>query len=487
MKMDDFENQLKREVLEICEKNGWKYDNNKQRGMAFEDWCFNLLAERYPADENDRQDSIIRTDDFSIDVVFESRENREAYLLQCKFEKPAANDPIEEETLKTFFSNAELLKDKNYIKSRKSNNERIEDLSGEYQYWIDNDYTVHFVFVSTFRSTEKMRALEHKFNAHFKNQQISFHVWDIDALKEEYLSVKSVEQLYPEAVTFDLAAGQYLRLSGEPNNITFAVRGTTLQTIFRQHKDRLFNWNIRRFLGRKGQVNQGMTTTLDKEPQFFFYYNNGISALCDGFEFDENTKRLRVSKLQIVNGAQTMGALGAADESKANQAYVLVKLTALKNAHRETGPAAALIRSNNTQNSLRLPDFRSNDPIQLWLEQAFKDSKPQGELPKIVYGRKRPYTRVAQGAMLLKMQDLGKIRYAWLEEDPRIPIAEPSKLFELKEDGGLYSETFGVGGAMVTMYTEDQFRETLLAIHSISCFQLCGNLRKPENVNSFRG
>lgn len=466
MKINDFKANLKSEIEAICEENGWKYDNNKQRGMAFEDWCFSLLSERYPAAENDRSSSIIRGDDFTIDVVFESRDTEEVYILQCKNEKIAASDPLNEEDVRTFFQTASLLADNDYMQSRKTGNQRIKELAKEFQAWKKDNYAITFIFVSTGRATEKTEALLKKYNSDHSDTRISFKIWDIDALKEEYVSVKSIEEHYPEDVSLVLADGHYLCLRGDPKNITFAIRGTSLQQVFRQHKDRLFNWNIRRFLGKKGQVNSGMTTTLDKEPGFFYYFNNGISALCDSFDFNEQSKKLRISRFQIVNGAQTMGALGAADEVKAQQAFVLVKLTALKNAHRETGLAASLIKSNNTQNTLRVPDFRTNDKIQLWLEQKFKDTKPKGSLAKIIYGRKRPYTRALQGSLLLKMQDFGKIRYAWIESDPRIPIAEPSRLFELKEDGGLYDDTFGVSGNSVDMYNEEQFKESLLAVHS---------------------
>ena len=79
-------------------------------------------------------------------------------------------------------------------------------------------------------------------------------------------------------------------------------------------------------------------------------------------------------KRQIVNGAQTLGALKRAGPDKVADALVLVKLTAVKHAQRETGIAATLIKTNNTQNTLRIPDFRSNDKIQLWLETKFKNA-----------------------------------------------------------------------------------------------------------------
>jgi hypothetical protein len=65
-------------------------------------------------------------------------------------------------------------------------------------------------------------------------------------------------------------------------------------------------------------------------------------------------------------------------------------------------------------------------------------------LSQIIYGRKRPYPRSTSLNPILKLQDLGKIRYAWYY-DPRISIADPAKLFELPEENGLYGSPFGLG------------------------------------------
>jgi hypothetical protein len=94
MKIADFKNELRTSLERICKRKGWNFQNNKQRGMAFEDWCFELFAERYQAAENDPDLSIIRGDDTDIDIVFESKETEEIYLLQCKHPKIAAPDPI---------------------------------------------------------------------------------------------------------------------------------------------------------------------------------------------------------------------------------------------------------------------------------------------------------------------------------------------------------------------------------------------------------
>jgi hypothetical protein len=120
--------------------------------------------------------------------------------------------------------------------------------------------------------------------------------------------------------------------------------------------------------------------TIENDPQDFYYYNNGVSALCEEFSFDAKTKHLAIRKMQIVNGAQTIGALQISNPEKLKDVLVLVKLTQVKHFSRETGVAAELIRTNNTQNKLSIPDFRSNDEIQIWLENRFKETKSRGDL-----------------------------------------------------------------------------------------------------------
>ena len=470
MKPEEFKKELRTALENICASKQWKFDNSKQRGMAFEDWCFNLFCERYPAAENKTDECVIRGDDAGIDIFFESKETEEIYILQCKHPKIASSDPIPEDEVKAFFSNYELLRDKHYFDARQTKNPKVEELAEEFAYWAQKGFLIHFIYISTGISTPKIQALVDKFSGDNQASNVEFEVWDIKELKDEYVSIKSIEEKYPEEWTITLAQGHYMLPDGELQNISFVVPGTVLQQLARDHKDSLFNWNIRRFLGRKGEVNAGLRQTLQDEPQHFFYYNNGISCLCETFSFEPRTRKLRVKKLQVVNGAQTVGAIKHADSHNVERALVLVKLTAVKHAHRETGLAASLIKTNNTQNTLRVPDFRSNDKIQIWLEQQFKNTKPKGEMLQIVYGRKRPYPRSSSSQSVIKLQDLGKIRYAWYH-DPRIPIAEPARLFQLPEENGLYGYSFGSDGELVDIWSDEQFRESMLAIHAYNKIQ----------------
>ena len=471
MKIQSFKSQLQAEVEEICDSRNWKFDNNKDRGMAFETWCFNFFSEKYSSSDNRENECVLRSHDFGIDVVFPSAEFQEVFFIQAKYSSMAAKSkPIKYDLVEGFFSAYRYLFNKKDFDTSSIKNERVKQLFNEASMWTKDGYSVYFIFVSTGTNNEQVQGRVRAYNEEFEGNRVTFEVWDIRKLRDEYVEARSAEQSYPDEISLTLGEGKFLSIDGPKDHLTFVVPGTTLREIYLTHRNKLFNWNIRKFLGKKSSINKGMVSTVNSRPRDFYYLNNGISALCDSFDFDASTRRLTISKFQIVNGAQTIGAIGNADGADLRDSQVLVKLTAVKHAARETGLAASIIRANNTQNSLRVPDFRSNDEIQRWLELKFKNTKAKGELGKIEYGRKRPYPKSRSGTRVVKMVEFGKIRYAW-EVEPRLPIAAPTQLFIPKIDGGSYEEAFGEDEKLVEMWSDKAFDEAMLAIHSFNFCQ----------------
>ena len=110
-----------------------------------------------------------------------------------------------------------------------------------------------------------------------------------------------------------------LTLSGAATVETFDFRRaltgrmsvTELARLTAEFGNRLFDRNIRRYLGLAGnRVNEAVATTLrdpHQRPNFYFY-NNGITITCSQFRHNALQRegwRVRVSDLQIVNGGQT--------------------------------------------------------------------------------------------------------------------------------------------------------------------------------------
>lgn len=68
--------------------------------------------------------------------------------------------------------------------------------------------------------------------------------------------------------------------------------------------DRLYEKNVRRFLGSRGKVNKFMFATLDTNPNVFGLYNNGITIVVDSFTLTDSGL-VELKAPYIVNGCQT--------------------------------------------------------------------------------------------------------------------------------------------------------------------------------------
>ena len=75
----------------------------------------------------------------------------------------------------------------------------------------------------------------------------------------------------------------------------------------------LYGQNLRESLSSGSKTYTSMFETIDKEPQLFLFYNNGITILSD--ELDAKTEgkqeKIELKKFSIINGAQTTSTLGA--------------------------------------------------------------------------------------------------------------------------------------------------------------------------------
>lgn len=64
----------------------------------------------------------------------------------------------------------------------------------------------------------------------------------------------------------------------------FSMKGDIIADLVNNYGRRLFARNIRGFLGENTPVNRGMRGTLESEAERFFYYNNGLTFICDEAE-----------------------------------------------------------------------------------------------------------------------------------------------------------------------------------------------------------
>jgi hypothetical protein len=144
--------------------------------------------------------------------------------------------------------------------------------------------------------------------------------------------------------------------------------------------DHLFNRNLRHFFG-SSNVNDALRKTLGEQPENFWYFNNGITVICDSLSKSlagapgRELGLFNCENVSVVNGAQTVGTIGTAGltskspAEKIGQSWVQVRIISLA----ECPPKFDLdiTRATNFQNAVSKRDFAAMDPVQHRLATEF--------------------------------------------------------------------------------------------------------------------
>lgn len=127
--------------------------------------------------------------------------------------------------------------------------------------------------------------------------------------------------------------------------------------------------NLRRFKGST-EVNEGLAATLHAEPHHLFYFNNGVTLVCEsctqvGVSMPNRvTSRFELRGLSIINGAQTVGAIAREPvaHDDAHPSEVLVTVISLERA--PPGFGERVTQNRNRQNPVDIRDFAALDERQ---------------------------------------------------------------------------------------------------------------------------
>lgn len=171
-------------------------------------------------------------------------------------------------------------------------------------------------------------------------------------------------------VTFNLGLLDWGKVEDPHKAFYGQVAASEIAALWNEHGTKLVAKNLRSFMGET-DVNEAMQATLKARPEDFWYFNNGITMLCDSVKktpVGGSTRQYGMFQCtggSIVNGAQTAGNIAkaaAVAHDAVDRARVLVRLLSLE--HSPDGYAAAITRATNTQNRIERKDFVSLDPEQ---------------------------------------------------------------------------------------------------------------------------
>ena len=190
---------------------------------------------------------------------------------------------------------------------------------------------------------------------------------------------------------------------------------------------RLFRKNVRQFLGSSNKVNRGLRETLlgDRARDFFFYHN-GITALCQRLTLSVDRSRITLEDLSVVNGCQSLATIYSSSQRvhslPESEAHILFRFYEIP--QRDLADRISIF--TNSQSTVKPRDLRSNDRAMLSLKKAYELRYPDG-----FFITQRGMTRPADkdATKTVDCADLAKALMAWECQRPNIAYNE-KRLFD---------------------------------------------------------
>ena len=217
------------------------------------------------------------------------------------------------------------------------------------------------------------------------------------------------------------------------------------------HQNRLFSQNLRLYY-LNSDVNEALARTLSADPESFWYFNNGITIICDkvvkGLAGSPHHKFgiFSCEGVSIVNGAQTVGTIGTTfvSETDGNDlpgaavdpvSWVQVRLISLEKCPPDF--ARILTRAANLQNAVGNREFAAMDPLQHRIATEFALDKR-----RYVYKSGETDPKGDEGCSIIEAtQALGCAHSLTLA----VQVKREIGAIWAKTDGAPYSEIFNDG------------------------------------------
>lgn len=276
---------------------------------------------------------------------------------------------------------------------------------------IENIYKIT-IFVLTNRISKfpshSSLSLDEK-NIHLKNKEITVEIVDIERLYNHFVSGRARDEISIDLKKYGIVLPCIYFPGKEPQTdydcgydyALTAFPGELLRSLYAKYDARLMEANVRSYLTAKRKVNKGIFNTIEKEPERFMAYNNGLVMIVDDMTVEEivedgKFKGVGISwmkGLQIVNGGQTTASLyfcvqNAKKSHKicdVSKVRIPVKIIHIHNniqnmSDNEEDFILNIATYANTQNKIEISDLSSNRKIHRRIEELVNtDVCPDGK------------------------------------------------------------------------------------------------------------
>jgi hypothetical protein len=396
-----------------------RFSNDGQRFVA---WYLRNVLFR---DMNETRDDI--TDgagDKQIDAIIIDDDNSLVRIVQGKFIQGGI---VDAEPLREVLSSWIQIKD--LARLQIVANAKLQRKLSELAAALDEDYEISFELITTGKLTESAQDDLETFQKELaklgENDDLdaTIHVIDNDELRRRYEyaiesdnpSINYKLSLSGSKFMFHEIAGTPVIVAALPLKECIKLPGIKDGTLFQK--------NVRQSLGSSNAVNKGIRATImgDKRADFFFFHN-GITALCNKMELDSET--LSLHGLSVVNGCQSLNTILSCSETvkKVDDSFILVRFYEIPQRDR----ADKISIYTNSQSAVKARDLRSNDKRVLAIKKSYELKYPSGYFIT-KRGEAAPADRNKDH--VVDLSGFAKNLVAWHSQRPNLSYGE-TKIFD---------------------------------------------------------
>ena len=322
--------------------------------------------------------------DSSCDIVFDKINNQGQkifYIVQSKWnnENSSEKETDRDEILKA------LNEFDTILRGEKQNvNEKLKVKLEQLDTHLKENGEVKFIFLTL---SQYKGGADENINAFQKNdEKTKFEVIDINRIRSNYIDrkYKGIDPLNPLEIYQDPEENEIeieiiqkngnLKIEKPFEAYIFLLRPKSIYDLFEKYSFALFHKNVRNPL-LQSQFNEDIEKTAIENPAYFWYYNNGITAITYFLPtIRKSAQKIKLTGLQIINGAQTVYSIYRAYKNASPTKRMqmdtesLVTLRLLKSGGKSFD--LNVTRYTNSQNPVQDIDFCANDDIQIMLQNA---------------------------------------------------------------------------------------------------------------------
>lgn len=276
---------------------------------------------------------------------------------------------------------------------------KSEELQAAFtKYKNHNDFAVYLqLFVTNNNHCKEADEYIKKFN--IEHPKYHAKIYYLDDIEEKFFGETKQFNKKITVKVESVNSGTILKINSDAYKLENVIDAryvlTPVVSVYRLYRESIekgypiFDMNIREYLGNKG-INKNIYKTLmdPKERKNFFYYNNGITIICDKMskintqpsKYNMNSY-FTIENPQIVNGCQTVNsiyeALNNVDptelEKEYKDSFVMLKILEIDRSDIEEDILYKnIVKYNNSQNSIDEKTFIANTDIFNRLQTEFE-------------------------------------------------------------------------------------------------------------------